>query len=261
VFVPYVSSTGPDGLPMRVLVVDDDETVRDLVRWSLEAAGFDVTDAGDGAAARARAREGTIDAAVLDLQLPDTTGLDLLDELRAVWPTVYVVIASGQGTAEDRVTGLRRGADDYLVKPYSVAELVARLESFDRRRRASGEVIDHGEIRVHIARRLVTVAGTPLELTRREFDLLAFLAAHPREVFSRGALLEAVWGSPAAAQSEATVTEHVRRLRAKLDAAAGASSWIVTERGTGYCFEPDVLDLREQTRSETDETRARRPGR
>ena len=222
-----------------LLVVDDDARVRTVVCWQLEAEGHAVREAADGTTAWQTIVEDRPDLVVLDLSLPGVSGLDLLRRLRESGDALPVVVLSGRSGEGDRILGLDLGADDYLVKPFSLGELAARVRSVLRRstsRPASpAPVVDDpcSSLRIDPWAREVEVDGDQVPLTAREFDLLAFLAAHPRQVFTRAQLLEQVWSSSASWQKEATVTEHVHRLRHKL-----GSERLVTVRGVGYRLEP-----------------------
>jgi two-component system, OmpR family, phosphate regulon response regulator PhoB len=229
----------------RVLVVDDDARVRTVVAWQLEAEGFAVVQAADGPAALDGIARHHPDLVVLDLSLPGLGGLDVLRRVRdgtagengtAVLP---VIVLSGRSGETDRIVGLDLGADDYLVKPFSPSELAARVRSVLRRTRpAVDEATGRPRgLHVDLAAREVTVDGRPVDLTAREFDLLAFLRRHPRQVFTRAQLLANVWASAPGRQGEATVTEHVHRIRHKL-AAAGGHRHVATVRGVGYRLEP-----------------------
>jgi DNA-binding response OmpR family regulator len=225
----------------RVLVVDDDEAVRTLASWQLESDGFAVDQAGDGAEALTAIGVDRPDLVVLDLSMPGVGGLDVLRRVRTAvaTETLPVIVLSGRSGETDRIVGLDLGADDYLVKPFSPGELAARVRSVLRRARpASPEpAADAGPLVLDTAAREITVDGSPVELTAREFDLLAFLVAHPRQVFSRAQLLAQVWRSEGW-QSEATVTEHVHRLRQKLGLDPAARPRIRTVRGVGYQLDP-----------------------
>ena len=209
-----------------VLLVEDDEGVRELVAYHLTSAGFHVVEAGSGEQAWPRL-EGA-DVVVLDWMLPGESGLAWLARLRAArGQELPVLMLTARAREVDRVEGLEGGADDYLVKPFSAAELVARVRALLRRAPparslAVGDLIVDGE------RTQVTLAGEELELTRREYELLAFLAAHPGRVFGRSELLDRVWGEDFVG-SERTVDQHVAQLRAHLGA-----GWIETVRGRGY---------------------------
>jgi two-component system phosphate regulon response regulator PhoB len=228
----------------RVLVVDDDQRVRTVVSWQLEADGFAVTEAGDGATALAEIERGRPDLVVLDLSLPGVGGLDVLRRVReadGTAPPLPVIVLSGRSGETDRIIGLDLGADDYLVKPFSPGELAARVRSVLRRARpGTGSVrpASADGLWVDEASRDVTLDGRPVDLTAKEFDLLAFLARHPRQVFTRAQLLRQVWGSARGWQGEATVTEHVHRLRHKLGSGGDGRPIVQTVRSVGYRMEP-----------------------
>ncbi len=222
---------------MRVLVVDDDEDVRAIVRRSLERECLDVVEASDATEAL-RVAATPIDVAVLDIGLPGTTGLELLTQLREHQRDLPVIMLTGAGAEADRVLGLMSGADDYVVKPFSGRELAARVMAAGRRRAPLlTETIDNDGLTIDSAGRRASLHGRPLELTAREFDLLHHLTAHAGRAFSRDELLRAVWASSAAWQTAATVTEHVRRLRTKIEADPAHPVRLVTVRGAGYRLE------------------------
>ncbi|MGQ0844214.1 MAG: response regulator transcription factor [Sporichthyaceae bacterium] len=223
----------------RVLVVDDDEQVRTLVAWQLEAEGFGVTGAADGAAALQAVEADPPDLIVLDLSMPHVDGLDVLTRLRRT-SRIPVIVLTGRSGETDRIVGLDLGADDYLVKPFSPGELAARVRSVLRRAtpEAPSNRLEFGALAIDTTTREVHLAGTVVELTAKEFDLLAFLARAPRQVFTREQLLKRVWGAVGEWQDSATVTQHVHRLRHKLEADPGHPRWLRTVRGVGYRFEP-----------------------
>ena len=224
----------------RVLVVDDDEAVRTLASWQLESDGFAVDQAADGAEALGAIAAARPDLVVLDLTMPGVGGLDVLRRVRTAPATesLPVIVLSGRSGETDRIVGLDLGADDYLVKPFSPGELAARVRSVLRRARpAATPPVTAGRLRLDVASRETAVDGDPVDLTAREFDLLAFLVAHPRQVFTRSQLLGQVWCSEGW-QSEATVTEHVHRLRQKLGLDPAAPPRIRTVRGVGYQLDP-----------------------
>jgi two-component system phosphate regulon response regulator PhoB len=225
----------------RVLVVDDDQRVRTVVRWQLEADGYAVTEAADGAAALAQIERDRPDLVVLDLSLPRVGGLDVLRRVReadGAGTPLPVIVLSGRNGETDRIIGLDLGADDYLVKPFSPGELAARVRSVLRRTRPGAAAARPADgLWVDETSRDVTLDGRPVDLTAKEFDLLAFLARHPRQVFTRAQLLQHVWGSAQGWQGEATVTEHVHRLRHKLGPGGGRPI-VQTVRGVGYRLEP-----------------------
>jgi DNA-binding response OmpR family regulator len=225
-----------------VLVVDDEPMLRNLLSRLLRMEGYDVIEAADGQAALELAEQRRPDLVLLDVMLPARDGLDVLGDLRKT-SEVPVILVSALGEEADRVLGLKMGADDYVVKPFSAAELSARIESVLRRARqrtappAANRLVFDGLV-VDLQTREVTVAGNKADLTAKEFDLLAFLAGSPRQVFSREQLLQQVWESSSDWQSDATITEHVRRLRRKIEADPDNPRWITTVRGVGYRFEP-----------------------
>ncbi len=232
----------------RVLIVDDDERVRTVVSWQLEADGCTVAEADDGAAALDAIDRQRPDLMVLDLSLPGIGGLDVLRRVRdaernapaepAAAP-LPVIVLSGRSGETDRIVGLDLGADDYLVKPFSPGELGARVRSVLRRSAAGAPVAGGGSgVRVDEVTREVMIDGRRVDLTAKEFDLLAFLTRHPRQVFTRAQLLQHVWGSARGWQSEATVTEHVHRLRHKLERCPQERRYLRTVRGVGYRLEP-----------------------
>lgn len=223
--------------PGCVVVVEDDAGIREVLSELLRREGFTVHACAAGAPVLPTVAAVEPDVVLLDLGLPDVNGFDLLRALRDV-SAVTVIVLSGLGAESDRVLALELGADDYVVKPFLTRELVARIRAHRRRAAGRGGPADElvvGDVRIDLATREVVVAGQPVDLTAREFDLLAFLAGSPRRVFSRGQLLGQVWGSSADWQGEATVTEHVHRLRQKVGAGR-----ITTVRGVGYRFEPPV---------------------
>lgn len=224
---------------MKVLVTDDEPEIRALVRRALERDGHDVTEAGDGPAALRAASGADFDVALLDVALPGMSGLEVLEELRSQHLDVHVIMLTGAAAEADRVLAFVSGADDYVVKPFSVRELAARLLAHERRLHGQRpQVLEAGGLRIDMRARQVDLHGTAVDLTRREFDLLVHLVSNPRRTFSRRELLESVWGSSPDWQSEATVTEHVRRLRAKVEDDPVEPRRIVTVQRAGYRFEP-----------------------
>lgn len=226
-----------------VLVVVDDDAVRTDVAWQLEAAGFSVAQAGDGVHAVSAIATYRPDLVVLDLSRPARGGLDVLRRIRdgetTSAPDLPVIVLSGRSEPTDRIVDLDRGADDYLVKPFSPGELATRVRSVLRRtQRHPLPRIKAGTLRIDPATRDVVLDDRPIELTAKEFDLLAFLAAHPRHVFTRSQLLAHVWQSSSSWQGEATVTEHVHRLRHKIEADPAHPRLLRTVRGVGYQLEP-----------------------
>ncbi len=220
----------------KVLVVDDDVSTRLLVRKALGVDDIGVIDCGDAPDAVELIARDEPDLVVLDIGLPGGSGLDVLVRIRER-SDVPVVLLTGRADEADRIAGLDLGADDYVVKPFYPGELAARVRSLLRRRGAqTSDVIERGDLRIDRTTREVTVAGTVVELTAKEFDLLTFLARTPRTVYDREQLLRQVWDSSGEWQDSATVTEHVRRIRNKL-VALTSTVCIGTVRGIGYRFE------------------------
>jgi DNA-binding response OmpR family regulator len=228
----------------QVLVVDDDDTVSDVVRRYLERAGYGVVLADDGPTALAAFRDHRPDLVVLDLMLPGIDGLEVCRRMRAVASDLPVVMLTALGTEADRVLGLELGADDYVTKPFSPRELVLRVQSVLRRvgpgPTASPALLVDGALTVDTGSRVATVEGRPLALTVREFDLLAFLMRNPGRAFRRADLLDAVWGWTVGDHS--TVTVHVRRLREKIEDDPARPLRIATVWGVGYRYEPGNAD-------------------
>jgi DNA-binding response OmpR family regulator len=227
----------------RLLVVDDMVDTRRLVVSALSRQGFLVEEADSGAAALARVAEQRPDLVLLDINMPGMSGLEVMTQLRQRYG-LPVILLTGRDEENDRVLGLELGADDYVIKPFYVRELVARTRSVLRRGQASAAptaprpVLEFGPLNVRLVEREVVVNGEVVEMTPKEFDLLVFLVSSPRAVFTRKALLDHVWGSSAEWQDPATVTEHVRRLRKKLEADPENPVWLRTVRGVGYRFDP-----------------------
>ncbi|MQA26088.1 MAG: response regulator [Micromonosporaceae bacterium] len=225
----------------RVLVVDDDPTVSDVVRRYLERAGITVALAADGVSALRAYRSDRPDLVVLDLMLPGMDGIEVCRRMRAE-ADVPVVMLTALGEESDRVLGLTTGADDYVTKPFSPRELVLRVQSVLRRAGAAPAVSDEpqvlrdGDLAVDMRARIARRAGQELALTVREFDLLVFLMRNPEGVYRRAELLEQVWGWSFGDQS--TVTVHVRRLREKVEDDPADPQRIATVWGVGYRYQP-----------------------
>jgi DNA-binding response OmpR family regulator len=218
-----------------ILVVEDDDGNRLLVRRVLEEQGHMVVEATDGPTALGALVSQAPDVIVLDLGLPGLDGISVLSEIRRA-STVPVLLLTGRSAENDRVEGLDAGADDYMSKPYSVAELAARVRALLRRSMPEPPVqhVQVGDVDLDLAANTASVEGKAVDLTPKEFGLLRFLALQSPETFSREALLHHVWGSTSDWQDPATVTEHIRRVRTKLAAAGASTDVIVTVRGFGY---------------------------
>jgi two-component system response regulator ResD len=222
-----------------ILIVDDEPTIAEVVARYLTRAGYDARTAADGPSAVAAAATARPDLVVLDIMLPGLDGLEVMRRLHEdAGQRVPVILLTAKGEEADRLVGLRQGADDYVVKPFSPRELVARVEAVLRRSeqgRDAREPLGFDGLEIDPETRRVVVDGREAELTAREFDLLHFLAEHPGQVFSRDQLMDQVWQFPFYSDTT-TVTVHVRRLRAKIEPDASNPRWIETVWGVGYRF-------------------------
>ena len=227
----------------RVLVVDDSHAERLMTRRVLEREGFEVSEAADGPTALTAIGNADLDLVLLDLTMGGMDGLEVLTHLRRE-SDLPVIVVSGRAEERERVLALELGADDYVNKPIPVRELPARIRTVLRRIHPSdaGDRLVFGSIEIRTAEREVLVDGEVVPTTSREFDVLAKLVSAPRKVFSREALLHEVWGSSTDWQDPATVTEHVRRLRHKLERDPARPALIQTVRGAGYRFQPPAPD-------------------
>jgi two-component system, OmpR family, response regulator len=229
----------PDGLSMRVLVVDDEQALTDLLSMALRYEGWDVRAAGTGAAAMRAVREFRPDVVVLDMMLPDFDGLEVMRRIRADVRDVPVLFLTARDAVQDRIAGLTAGGDDYVTKPFSLEEVVARLRALLRR---SGAAAVRGEAQLVVGdltldedTREVYRAGAPITLTVTEFDLLRFLMRNPRHVLSKAQILDRVWSYDFGGQSN-VVELYISYLRKKVD--AGRPPMIHTMRGAGYVLRP-----------------------
>ena len=223
----------------KVLVVDDEPTIREVVVGYLQRAGFKTLEAADGNRARELLEQDPPDLVVLDVMLPGTDGLELCRWIRSR-SRVPVIMLTARGEESDRIVGLELGADDYVTKPFSPRELTARVRTVLRRAEpgdAAEERLSYDGLVIDSSTREVTSGTEPLRLTAREFDLLWFLASHPRRVFSREQLMRRVWGYSAALDT-GTVTVHVRRLREKIEDDPSHPRHLETVWGVGYRFAP-----------------------
>lgn len=215
--------------------------VREVLSQYLASDGFDVIEAGDGDAAVAAVAAQRPDLVLLDLMLPKRNGLDVLGFIRST-SALPVILLTARGDEADRVRGLEAGADDYVVKPFSAREVVARVRSVLRRTNdvisTAAMLTEFGDVMVDPARWVVTKAGVALELPRKEFELLNCFLAHPGEALTREDLLQKVWGSSTEWQDPSTVTVHVRRLRGRIEDNPSKPDHFVTVFGVGYRFDP-----------------------
>jgi len=226
----------------RLLLVEDDLTLRQALSFNLTREGYDVTSAADGESALETARSERLDLILLDVMLPGMSGVEVLRVLRREGVTTPIIILSAKGDEIDRVVGLKLGADDYVAKPFSRPELLARIEAVLRRHRREAEEpeprerLAFGTVEIDVTRREVTVGGAAVHLTTKEFDLLAHMAASPGRIFTRDQLLARVWGYDYLGDGR-TVDVHVSWLRGKLRAGDG-HDYFRTVRGVGYAFAP-----------------------
>jgi len=228
----------------KVLVVDDEPQILDVVSKYLTREGFQIVTARDGDAALTAYHANKPDLVVLDLMLPKVDGLEVFRRLRSA-SAVPVIMLTAKGEETDRIVGLELGADDYITKPFSPRELVARVKAV-LRRATIGTMLETGErtlvrgdLRIDPRERSVTVANRRVELTSKEFDLLWFLASHPGQVFTRTQLLDHVWGYEFYGDSS-TVTVHIRRLREKIETDPANPRYLSTVWGVGYKFEKET---------------------
>ncbi len=233
--------------PRSILVVDDEDTIRDVIRRYLERDGFTVREAADGYAALDSIRDEPPDLIVLDLMLPGIDGLTLTRQLRTPRASgaeerrpLPIIMLTARGETSDRIRGLDTGADDYLAKPFSPQELVSRVKAVLRRAydnaAPTDQALEFEELRLDPTARTLTIRGQAVALTAKEFDLLWFFARHPRQVFTRTQLLDHVWGHEFYGDPS-TVTVHIRRLREKIEPDPSQPRYLLTVWGVGYKFE------------------------
>jgi DNA-binding response OmpR family regulator len=228
----------------RILVVEDDRAVARGLEYGLKSEGFQVLLAETGQQALDLAHRHDPHLLLLDIRLPDLSGFDVCRKLRSEGSSIPIIMLTARDEELDKVLGLELGADDYVVKPYSLRELVSRIRALLRR--AYGELaaltdddrIQFGTIEIDMESLQVFRSGEPVALTPTEFRLLRYLVSHPHRPFSRGALIDAVWGYASGIGSERTVDVHIRHLRQKLEDDPSDPRWILTMRGFGYKFQP-----------------------
>jgi DNA-binding response OmpR family regulator len=227
----------------KILVIEDDPSILRGLQLNLGMEGYAVRSASDGETGLRLAKTERPDLVCVDVMLPRMGGLEVVREIRKDDPDLPILILSAKGQEGDKVAGLQLGADDYLVKPFGLKELLARIDALLRRRRARGEtgpnrsVRKVGQLELDLDARRATVAGNALDLTSREYDLLAFFVIHPDRVFSREQLMEAVWGSRYFGTAR-TVDNFIARLRAHIGDDAEHPRHLETVRGVGYRFNP-----------------------
>ena len=224
----------------RVLIVEDEKKIVDIIRFNLEREGYEVLEAYDGEAGLARAREEKPDLILLDVMMPKMMGFDVCRALRAEGDNVPVIMLTAREEEEDKVLGLEHGADDYITKPFSMRELVARVRANIRRTAmaaSTGEGMSAGgALTINTDSQQVYKHGVPVALTTREYELLTFLASRPDKVFSRVDLMEQVWNYGYVGDDARTVDVTVRRLREKIEDDPANPAYILTRRGVGYYY-------------------------
>ena len=235
-----VRFTRPDGSPIRVLVVDDEPSLTDLLSMALKYEGWEIRTAGDGQTALAAARDFRPDAVVLDIMLPDIDGLKVLQRLRADGSDVPVLFLTAKDALDDRIAGLTAGGDDYVTKPFSLEEVVARLRGLIRRATVAMAVNDSplivvGDLELNEDSHEVRRAGREIELTATEFELLRYMMRNPKRVLSKSQILDRVWDYDFGGRSS-VVEIYISYLRKKIDAEGDAM--IHTVRGAGYMIKP-----------------------
>jgi phosphate regulon transcriptional regulator PhoB len=235
------------GTRPRVLIVEDEADIRELMRYNLEREGFLVEEAGDGGQALERIRRRVPDLLLLDLMLPGTPGLEICRQMRSGRDTASlpILVVTAKGTEVDKVLGLEMGADDYVVKPFSPREVVARVKALLRRANPNAEqesagMYERGRLKIDFGTYQVFVEGKRRELALREFELLKFFVQHPMRVYTREQLLDMVWGRDTFVEPR-TVDVHVRRLRQHIERDDANPELILTVRSVGYRFNPEAL--------------------
>lgn len=226
----------------RILIIEDDPEIAGLVEYHLIDQGYQAELAGDGESGLAQALDGDFGLIVLDLMIPGIDGLEVCRRLRGEGRRTPILMLTAKSEEIDKVVGLELGADDYLTKPFSVRELMARIKAILRRARAqpeapapAPETLEYGGLSIHLEKRRVILAGRPVELTTKEFDLLTIFATHPGKPYTREQLLNQVWGYSYSGY-EHTVNSHINRLRAKIEADPSHPRFIRTVWGFGYRF-------------------------
>ena len=227
----------------RILIVEDERAVARGLDYGLSSEGFKTFWAATGQQALDLARGENPDLILLDIRLPDASGFDICRQLRAEGKRMPILMLTARDEEVDKVLGLELGADDYVVKPYSLRELISRIRALLRRAygdlaaASERETLTFGDVEMDLERFLVHRQGEPVYLTPTQFRLLRYLVAHPQRPFSRGELIEAVWGYDSSVGNERTVDVHMRHLRLKLEEDPANPRWLVTVRGIGYKFE------------------------
>ena len=231
-------------MPAKIIVVEDEASLAELLKYNLQSEGYDVVHAADGEEAELLLSEQSFDLAILDWMIPKISGIELCRRLRnrSETQSLPIILLTARGEETDRVRGLTTGADDYVTKPYSPRELVARIRAVLRRQSAESNetgapTLAAGPVRMDIERHVVTVGGAGVQLPLKEFELLELLLRNAGRVLTRGQLIDRVWGADYVGDTK-TLDVHVKRLRSKIEPEPSAPRYIVTVRGLGYKFEP-----------------------
>ena len=229
----------------RILVIEDDRAILDGLRTALSAEGYEVECAQDGSTGLARARATAPALLILDVMLPGMSGFEVAKRLRDEGYATPILLLTARGEEDDRVLGLELGADDYVTKPFSLRELLARVRSMLRRTRPAPakrtQLFEFGDVSVDFKRQAVKKAGRPVELSAREYRILAYFIDHAGEMLSREQLLREIWGYDAFPTTR-TVDNHILRLRKKIEDEPESPRHILTQRGAGYLFEPSARE-------------------
>ncbi len=229
----------------RILIVEDEESIRTGLQDLLEIEGYETAAVGDGEAALEKARQWKPHLVLLDLMLPKTSGFEVCRHLRKHHPDVFVIMLTAKNEEMSKIAGLEMGADDYVTKPFSVSELLARVKTRLRRRgespaAAGPDTLEFGDARVDFRRYEALREGKSLDLSAKEFQILRYLASRPGEVVAREDLLQAIWGyTPDNMPTTRTVDNQILKLRQKLERDAARPVWIKSVRGAGYKFDPE----------------------
>lgn len=226
----------------NILIVEDEETLADPLAFLLRKEGFDVVTAGDGPSALKEFERGNTDLVLLDLMLPGMSGTEVAKQMRTT-SNVPIIMVTARDSEIDKVVGLELGADDYVTKPYSSRELIARIRAVLRRGGAveeeatvDSQILEGGRVRMDVSRHLVTVNGEPVPMPLKEFDLLEYLLSNAGRVLTRGQLIDRIWGADYVGDTK-TLDVHVKRLRSKIEEEPSRPQHLVTVRGLGYKFE------------------------
>ncbi len=232
-------------MPRRVLVIEDNQDIAEMVSLHLADLGCEVKIAGDGLTGYEEAKTGRYDLIILDLMLPGMDGIELCRRLRNEATYTPILMLTAKSSEIDRVLGLEIGADDYLTKPFSIPELMARAKAIFRRvdqlsdGGAAEDMISAGDMTIDAPKRRVAIGDSPVDLTTKEFDLLLHFARHPGQVYTRSQLLDSVWGDGSESY-EHTVNTHINRLRAKIESDPGKPRYLLTVWGVGYKFNDEL---------------------